>query len=55
MLQHSDVIYSEKQITTGCVDETSIHFGFVVENDYDIRLIEYNELNRSLSLAIVIG
>ena len=28
---------------------------FVVENDYDIRFIEYNELNRNLSLAIVIG
>ena len=54
MLQHSDVIYSVKQLTAGC-DEPSIHFGFVVENDYDIRFIEYNELNRSLSLAIVIG
>ena len=55
MLQHSDVIYSVKQLTAGCVGETSIHFGLVVENDYDIRFIEYNELNRSLSFAIIIG
>ena len=46
MLQHSDVIYSVKQLTAGCVDETSIHFGFVVKNDYDTRFIEYNELNQ---------
>ena len=55
MLQHSDVIYIVKQLTTRCVDETSVHFGFMVDNDYDIRFIEYNELNRSLSMAIVIG
>ena len=55
MLQHSDVIYSVKQLTAGCVDETSVHFGFMMDNDYDIRFIEYNQLNRSLSLAIVIG
>ena len=47
--------YSVKQLTAGCVDETAVHFGFMVDNDYDIRFIEYNELNRSLSLAIVIG
>ena len=55
MLQHSDVLYSVKQLTAGCVDETSVHFGFMVDNDYDIRFTEYNELNLSLSLAIVIG
>ena len=52
---NADVTYSEKQLTAGCVDETSVHFGFMVDNDYDIRFIEYNELKRSLSLAIVIG
>ena len=38
---NADVTYSVKQLTAGCVDETSVHFGFIVENDYDIRFIEY--------------
>ena len=54
-IYNADVTYSVKQLMAGCVDETSIHFSFIVENDYDVRVIEYNALNRSLSLPIVIG
>ena len=30
---NADVTYSVKQLTAGCVDETCIHFGFIVDND----------------------
>ena len=36
---NADVAYSVKQLTAGCVDETSIHLGFIVDNDYDIRFL----------------
>ena len=49
------VTNSVDQLTIGCVDDTCVHFGFVVENDYEIRSVEYNELIRGISLAIVIG
>ena len=35
---NAKVTYSVKQLTAGCVDETSFHFGFIVDNDYDILL-----------------
>ena len=34
---NANVTYSVKQLTAGCVDETSFHFGFIVDNDYSIR------------------
>ncbi len=34
---NAKVTYSVKQITAGCVDETSFLFGFIVDNDYNIR------------------
>ena len=33
---NAKVTYSVKQLTAGCVDETSFHVGFIVDNDYDI-------------------
>ena len=33
----ANVTYSVKQLTGGCVDETSVHHGFNVDNDYNIR------------------
>ena len=36
---NADLTYSVKQLTTSCVDETSVHFGFMVDNDYDIRFL----------------
>ena len=34
---NAKVAYSVKQLTAGCVDETSVHHGFNVDNDYNIR------------------
>ena len=34
---NANVTYSVKQLTADCVDETSVHNGFNVENDYNIR------------------
>ncbi len=34
---NAKVTYSVKQLTAGCVDEMSFHFGFIVDNDYNIR------------------
>ena len=34
---NAKVTYSVKQLTAGCVDETSFHFGFIDDNDYNIR------------------
>ena len=34
---NANVAYSVKQLTADCVHETSFHFGFIVENDYNIR------------------
>ena len=31
------VTYSVKQLTAGCVDETSVHLVYFVDNDYNIR------------------
>ena len=33
---NAKVTYSVKQLTAGCVDETSVHFVFIVDNDYNI-------------------
>ena len=30
------VTYSVKQLTAGCVDETSFHLGVIVDNAYNI-------------------
>ena len=38
---NADVIYNVKQLTASCVDETSIHFGFIVDNDYT-GSVQYN-------------
>ena len=35
-LFNAKVTYSVKQLTADSVDETSIHFGFIVDNDYNI-------------------
>ena len=32
------VTYSVKQLTACCVDDTSVRFGFMVDNDYNIWL-----------------
>ena len=34
---NANVTYSVKQLTADCVDETSVHNGFNVDNDYNIR------------------
>ena len=34
---NAKVIYSVKQLTAEYVDETSVHHGFNVDNDYNIR------------------
>ena len=34
---NANVTYSVKQLTADCVDETSVHHGFNVDNDYNIR------------------
>ena len=34
---NAKVTYSVKQLTADCVDETSVHHGFNVGNDYNIR------------------
>ena len=36
---NAKVTYSVTQLTADCVHETSFHFGFIVENDYDIRTV----------------
>ena len=36
---NADATFSEKQLTAGCVDETCVHLGFIVENVYDIRFL----------------
>ena len=33
---NAKVTYSVKQLTAGCVDDTSFHFGFIVDNEYNI-------------------
>ena len=33
---NAKVTNSVDQFTAGCVDETSVHFGFVAENDHNI-------------------
>ena len=33
---NANVTYSVKQRTAGFVDETSVHFGFIVDNDYNV-------------------
>ena len=30
---NADLTYSVKQLTASCVYETSVHFGFMVDND----------------------
>ena len=30
---NTDLTYSVKQLTASCVDETSVHVGFMVDND----------------------
>ena len=35
----TDLTYSVKQLTASCVDETSVHFGCMVDNNYDIRFL----------------
>ena len=34
---NANVTHSVKQLSAGCVDETSVHHGFNVDNDYNIR------------------
>ena len=34
---NAKVTYSVNQLTADCVDETSVHHGFNVDNDYIIR------------------
>ena len=34
---NAKVTYSVKQLTADYVDETSVHHGFNVDNDYNIR------------------
>ena len=34
---NAKVTYSAKQLTADCVDEKSVHHGFNVDNDYNIR------------------
>ena len=34
---NGNVTYSVKQLTADCVDETSVHHGFNVDNGYNIR------------------
>ena len=34
---NANVTYSVKQLTADCVDEMSVHNGFNVDNDYNIR------------------
>ena len=34
---NANVTYSVKQLTADCVDETSVHHGFNVDYDYNIR------------------
>ena len=36
------VTYIIKQLTAGCVDETSVHHGFNIDNEYNIRFLQYN-------------
>ena len=36
---NTDLTYSVKQLTSSCVDETSVQLGFMVDNDYDIRFL----------------
>ena len=31
---NTDLTYNVKQLTASCVDETSVHFGFMVDNDW---------------------
>ena len=33
---NANLTYSVKQLTADCVDETSVHNGFNVDNDYNI-------------------
>ena len=35
---NAKVTYSVKQLTADCVDETSVHHGFNVDNDHNILL-----------------
>ena len=42
------VTYSVKQLTAGCVDETSVHFGFIVDNDYNICSVQCNYASMSV-------
>ena len=37
-LLNAKVTYSVKQLTACCVDDTSVRFGFMVDNDYNILL-----------------
>ena len=34
---NAKVTNNVKQLTAGCVDDTAFHFGFIVDNDYNIR------------------
>ena len=36
---NAKVTYNVKQLTAGCVDETSFHFGFIVDNFHFISFI----------------
>ncbi len=36
-LFNANVTYSVKQLTADFVDETSVHFVYFVDNDYNIR------------------
>ena len=36
---NAKVSYSVEQVTAGCVDETSLHHGFNVDNDIRFRTV----------------
>ena len=52
---NANVTYSVKQLTADCVDETSVHHGFNVDNEYNIRFRTVYNVARCLSLAIVVS
>ncbi len=46
--------YSVEQLTADCVDETSVHHGFNVDNDYNTRFRTV-QLVASMSILDIVG